>query len=156
MAKLQPLRKHQSVSHEARTVLLCHSPYLCFICIHTPLTHRHSHILAQPEFVLTRRNLPVRYHPLTTFDFRCCCSKQRHLRFNVFKVCVSCLCVRSHWATEMSHHALFSAQHILTETQSGILHLDDQLLLWRPGRQFGNTISHFKGSLKYSSAWNRS
>lgn len=149
LAKLQPIRKHQSVWHEARIVLLFHSPYLCFIFIHTPLIHRHSHVLAQPELVVTTRNLPVWCHPSTTW-FMMLSSKQRHLRamylWFVHHVCLSGLTEPQKWATmPCSVHNI-----------SLLKHNKDIFQTLLASREFGNTISHFKGSLKYSSARNRS
>lgn len=96
--------KHQSISEGARVILLCHILHLCFICTHIPFTHTHLHILAQPELAVTRRNLPLWYHPLTTFHLWCYCSKGRPSRHNVLQVCASCLSLHltelQKWATE--------------------------------------------------------
>lgn len=68
--------------------------YALYVHTHLLCTDVHTHLHSQSW--VTTRNLPVRYHPSTSSDLRCYCSKQRHWRHNVFKVCASCLSLRSH------------------------------------------------------------
>lgn len=76
-----------------------------------------------------------------------------YLRF-VHHVCVSDL-TEIQWATEPS---LFNSEHTL-KLQHNLESYIQMISCWLAilaSRQLGNAISHFKGSLKHSSAWNRS
>lgn len=154
MQKLQPARKHQSVLHKARTVLLCHSPYLCFICTHTPLIHRHTctaRVGSQQEISLSG----TIHQPALIYDVIVAnrdIGGTMYLRF-VHHVCLSDLTEPLKWAIMLcSVHNISLLKYNLESYIEMISCCLDILA----SRHFGNTISRFKGSLKYSSAWNRS
>lgn len=158
MPKLRPARKHQSVLHKARTLLLCHSPYLCFLYMYTytsytqTFTHTCTARFGSQEEISLSGTI---HQPALIYDVIVAnrdIGGTMYLRF-VHHVCLSDLTEPLKWATmPCSVHNISLLKHNL-EFHIGMISCCLDILA---SRHFGNTISHFKGSLKYSSAWNRS
>lgn len=138
----------------------CPTALICalYVYIHLFYTDIHTHLQSQSWCDKTQQEISLSgtiHQPPLIYDavvanrdiWGTMC-----LRF-VHHVCLSELTGPLKWATmPCPVHNISLLKHNL----ESYMEMNSCCLDILASRQFGNTISHFEGSLKYSSAWNRS